>query len=273
MRNSTKRNSTRAAAAVIAVLVSTSSVHAGNRDAADVEKKLQAMANADTDWHPDLAGEFNGMRYYMHGKYGSAMEQFKHGAYYADKLSQLCIGLMYLNGQGVAKDPVAAYAWLDLAAERSYPEFIATRDRVKAVLTVEQLQQAAQMRTQLASVYADAVAKRRLATQLALGQMQLTGSHTGFDSGVSALPAEIFSMPSGAAAAISIGRCSGLSISVGYSEVPISGCGGDSVRYARAFWDPAKYFAGRDALWNTKVTVGPVQDQTKLSTSDTDKKP
>ena len=197
MRNSTTRNFTRVAAAVIAVLVSAGSVHAGNRDAADIEKKLQAMTNADTDWHPDLAGEFNGMRYYMHGKYESAMEQFKHGAYYADKLSQLCVGLMYLNGQGVAKDAVAAYAWLDLAAERSYPEFTATRDRVKATLTAEQLQQATEMRAELDSVYADAVAKRRLATQLALGQMRLTGSRTGYDFSVMSLPADIYSAPGG----------------------------------------------------------------------------
>lgn len=271
MRNSTMRNFSRVATTAIAVLVSAGSIHAVTRDAADIQKKVQAMANVDTDGHPDLAGEFNGMRYYMHGKYESAMEQFKHGAYYADKLSQLCIGLMYLNGQGVAKDAVVAYAWLDLAAERNYPAFTATRDRVEASLTAEQLQQAAQMRAQLASVYADAVAKRRLATQLALGQMRLTGSRTGYDFSVLSLPADIYAAPGSGGTAASVGRCDGPTISVGYSEAPISGCSG-STRYTSAFWDPDKYFAGRDALWNATVNVGPVQDQTGSGTSDTDKK-
>ncbi|MGH8121885.1 MAG: sel1 repeat family protein, partial [Rudaea sp.] len=173
MRNSTN---SLVAATVAVALVMVGALHASERDDPAVQKTLRAMANADTDWHPDLAGEFNGLRAYAHGQYQDAMKRFLSGAYYADKLSQLCIGLMYLNGEGVAKDPVTAYAWLDLAAERGYTGFAATRDRAKAQLTTEQLEQAETKRADLARTYADTVAKHRLATQLALGRMRLTGS-------------------------------------------------------------------------------------------------
>src|SRR5512142_2910607 len=112
-----------------------------------VQKTLRAMADASTWYHPDQFGEFAGMRYYAHRQYKDAMKYFEIGAYYADKLSQLSIGLMYMNGEGVAKDAVKAYAWLSLAAERDYPDFVATRNRLKATLTPEQLGAAEAERT------------------------------------------------------------------------------------------------------------------------------
>jgi TPR repeat protein len=45
---------------------------------------------------------------------------------YADKPSQLSIGFLYLNGEGVEKDPVTALAWFELASERGYPMYVAT---------------------------------------------------------------------------------------------------------------------------------------------------
>ncbi len=149
-----------------------------------VQKTLRAMANASTWYHPDLFGEFAGMRDYAHHDYKGAFKYYEIGAYYADKLSQLCIGLMHVNGEGTEKDPVTGYAWLDLAAERDYPDFVATRDRVKASLTPEQFAKAMTLRQKLGERYADAVAKQRMAEQLRLGQMQMTGSHTGFNSGI-----------------------------------------------------------------------------------------
>src|SRR5262249_12112993 len=149
-----------------------------------VQKTLRGMASASTWYHPDQFGEFAGMRYYAHRQFKEALKYFEIGAFYADKLSQLSIGLMHLNGEGVAKDPVSAYAWLDLAAERDYPDFVATRNRVKATLTPEQLERATKVRAELGAKYGDAVAKPRMAVQLHQGQMQVTGSRTGFDYGV-----------------------------------------------------------------------------------------
>ena len=209
-----------------------------------VQKTLHAMKDASTWYHPDQFGEFTGMRYYAHHQYQAAMKYFEIGAYYADKLSQLSIGLMYDNGEGVRKDPVKAYAWLDIAAERDYPDFVATRDRVKAELTPGQLEQAQAERAKLAARYADAVAKPRMATQLHLGQMQLTGSRTGFDSGVS----QVNTKPDCAASVI-----------VGGNETPSAGCGGAASLYAKSHWEPKEYFASRDAEWKAQVSVGALE--------------
>lgn len=209
----------------------------------DVQKTMRAMANASTWGHPDQFGEFAGLRYYAHHNYKGALKYFKIGALYADKLSQLSIGLMYLNGEGVRKDPVTAYAWLELAAERDYPEFKDTRDRVKASLTPDQLQQGEKIHAELAVKYGDAVAQPRMAKQLRLTQMEITGSHTGFDSGITQL---------------STTASCGPSVIVGGEVTPQAGCGGPSM-FAKSRWDPKTYFASRDAEWKATVSVGAIQ--------------
>jgi len=218
-----------------------------------VQKLLRATANASTWYHPDLFGEFAGTRYYVHHKYQDALKYFEIGALYADKLSQLCIGLMYMNGEGTKKDPITAYAWLDLAAERNYPDFVATRDRVKASLTAEQLAQATLVRKTLAERYADAVAKPRMAGQLRLGQMQMTGSHTGFNSGIEHVNL--------AGSSSSAQNCAETPM-VGGHAVPQAGCGSESI-YDNERWEPNLYFASRDREYKATVTVGAVEEQGK----------
>src|SRR5689334_326130 len=170
------------AALAAAMIAAATAVSASNGDDPlndpYIQKTLRAMSDASTWYHPDLFGEYAGMRRYAAHQYQAALKYFEVGAYYADKLSQLSIGLMHLNGEGVRKDPVTAYAWIDLAAERSYPDFVATRDRVKSELTPAQLEQAQALRDQLAQKYADAVAKPRMEQQLRMGQAQMTGSRT-----------------------------------------------------------------------------------------------
>lgn len=251
------------AAIVLAMaLLASGSLQAADDDAA-MQRKLRAMAAADTDWHPDLAGEFNGLRYYAHGDFGSAIAQFVSGAYYADKLSQLSIGLMYLNGEGLAKDPVAAYAWVDLAAERGYADYLATRDRIKASLDEAQLHQADALRAQLGRVFADEVAKPRLARQLRWGmENSFTGSRVGFDYGAD----DGFTYVYAGHSADHIRQCSGPTISLGYITAPITGCGGGQ-RFSPAFWDPNKYFVSRDAVWKAEVTVGPLKEEKAAASS------
>ncbi|MBS0488225.1 MAG: sel1 repeat family protein [Proteobacteria bacterium] len=235
------------------------SVLAAGIDDPQMQRTMRAMANADTDWHPDLAGEFNGLRDYAKGRFKAAMQQFLSGAYYSDKLSQMCIGLMYLNGDGVKQDSVTAYAWVALAAERNYGDYVATRDRIKASLTPEQTRQAEAQYHKLAGVYADAIAKPRLVVQLRQGQMRLTGSRTGYQQSMW----NAFYVPgiTGDAgdAMVKGARCAGPTITLGYQDAPITGCGGDAL-YAKTFWQPKKYFASRDALW-TQVTVGPMIEE------------
>lgn len=225
-----------------------------------LQKLLLAMSHGGTWYHPDLEAEFSGVHAYMHGHFEAAAKFFRKGALYADKLSQLCLGLMYLNGEGVAKDPVTAYAWLELAAERNYPDYVATRDSVKAGLSPQQLERAAAIFDQLRVKYADAAAKPRLIKQFRQGQMQLTGSRTGFDFGVGSPPPTY----GGKGIGLDLDPCTGYpAVVLGPGLVnPPSGCGG-SYLTSRARWDPDKYFASRDALWEAVVTVGDIQQSDK----------
>jgi hypothetical protein len=215
-----------------------------------VQKTLRAMNDASTWYHPDLFGEFAGVQRYTHHEYAGAMKYFLIGAYYADKLSELSIGLMYLNGEGVAKDPVTAYAWLDLAAEREYPEFVATRDRVKASLNPDELKRAQNVRDQLALRYADKAAKPRMEQQLRLGREQITGSHLGFNQGVKHALAKSIS-------------CSG-GLVIGGVSMSEAGCAGEDI-YAESRWKPEQYFAQRDSQWKATVTVGDITDGGKAT--------
>lgn len=168
--------------AAVALCVTATVAYAGEDRSNDPEmsKTLLLMKRTATWSHPDKYGMTTGMRHYIHGDYPGALHYFEMGAYYADKFSQLSLGLMHMNGEGTDKDPITGYAWLDLAAERGYPEFLATRDRFRSELSPQQIEQAMAVRAELASRYGDAVAKWRLTMELRQGQMKLTGSHTGF---------------------------------------------------------------------------------------------
>lgn len=208
----------------------------------DVQKTLRAMADASTWYHPDLFGEYAGMRLYAHHSYKGALKYFKIGAYYSDKLSQLCIGLMYANGEGVAKDLPTAYAWLAVASERDYPQFDATRDRIKAQLTPIQLAQAEKILASVKAEYGDQVAKHRLVVELNQGRMQISGSHTGFDSGMWH-PA--------------VKRNCAIGSVINGQNASVAGCGSDDM-YAAEHWDPKQYFAARDSQWKATVSVGSI---------------
>ena len=144
---------------------------------------LDAMSNTPTYGHPDLAGEFAGMHHYAAGDYKGAMKEFLIGARFADKLSQMSIGLMYLNGEGVRKDPVTAFAWIALAAERKYPKFLVTRDAVWAGLDTTQREQAKALLEQLYPEYGDASAKPRMIKRMRWDLTHLTGSYLGSQIG------------------------------------------------------------------------------------------
>jgi hypothetical protein len=207
-----------------------------------IERVLTAMNNASTWGHPDLFGEFAGMRLYSEGHYEAAIKYFKYGARYADKLSQLSIGLMYENGRGVEQDSVTACAWLALASERKYPSFIATRNRVCEALTPAQHDQAVAVLDKLMPEYGDAVAKKRMTRALEMAKTQGTGSRLGFDSGVTTI-------------GVKKGGCGGPTV----ADAPIAGCGSTDF-WSPWRWDPKKYFTARDARWRGVVTVGSVED-------------
>jgi uncharacterized protein len=216
---------------------------------------LQAMSRSSTWGHPDQYGEFMGIKRYAAGDYAGAMKYFLVGAHFADKPSQLCIGLLYLNGEGVQKDPVTAYAWIALAAERNFPQFVASREQVWAKLDAGQRDQAKALSEKLLADYGDAVAKPRLATQLRLARMQSTQARLGFVYDVQAYTAEQF--------------FSAFHSHLANSGEPLPPCGEPAIKgsaitgcndfYAESRWNPPKYFEVRDSSWLNTVNVGALQ--------------
>ncbi|MDN5924000.1 MAG: sel1 repeat family protein [Xanthomonadales bacterium] len=208
------------------------------------------MNRASTWGHPDLFGEFAGMKRLFKGDYSGALKYFKIGARYADKLSQLSIGMMYYNGRGVDKDQATACAWLMLAAEREYPKFVMARDRLCHSLSSTQHDQAMATLATLLPEYGDKVAKDRMKLVLATDSAALTGSHVGFDFGA------ITASGQGSNAMIS---CTGSQYIAGVL-VPTSDCGSYSPNMLKA----KNYFAARDAQWHGNVTVGALQQTSSL---------
>lgn len=228
-----------------AVALSATALHAQQQRDPEIEATLKAMDNTSTWGHPDQFGQFTGMRYHAKGDYPNALKYFRIGARYADKLSQLSIGLMYMNGEGVARNPATACAWLTLAAERGYPRFVATRKQVCSTLDASQRKEAVATTTALAAEFGDAVAKKRMVNELNYARSQMTGSHAGFNYGVQHLD-------TGDAGAAS-GNCAAPTIQGG----PATGCANDI--YAEWRWKPDLYFKVIDAQWTGSVRVGDLQ--------------
>lgn len=62
--------------------------------------------------------------FFEQGDYAAAAGYYRLAAHWADKLAQFNLGLLYVNGDGVERDPLRGWAWIRLAAERGYPKFV-----------------------------------------------------------------------------------------------------------------------------------------------------
>lgn len=215
---------------------------------------LVAMGEASTVGHPDLRGLFEGMRAFYKGDYPLAMEHFLEGARHAGKQSQLTIGLMYLNGHGVEKDPATACAWLALAAERGYPRYEATRKNVCSALNRRQHAHALYVLDRLLPEYGDDAAVPRMKMALARGMRRsVTGSFLGTDHGVRK------SFPRRSA-----GKCDGFRLQVGDMVIPKQGCG----TYETELWHAEEYYEARVPRVRGIVTVGELDDATQSQAED-----
>jgi hypothetical protein len=186
-------------------------------------------------WHPDLRFRLHGLGAMKKKEYEDAFKFFQRAAFYGDKPSQGMVAEMYWNGQGTEKDPVLAYAWMDLAAERGYRGFLGLRERYWNSLDARQREHAIEQGQAIYARYGDAAAEPRLAAQLRRGRKQVTGSRTGF---------------------------------AGNLQILVPGPGGvesiDGTRfYDERYWDPGQYRQWHDSIWAEprvgKVNVGEVE--------------
>lgn len=182
--------------------------------------------------HPDMMNRMRAMEEIERGDDARAANYFRRGAHYADKQSQAAYAEMLWEGRGVPQDRAAAYAWMDLAAERGYTMFLAFRERYWNELGEEDRKRAVEVGQEIYAEYGDAVAKPRLEKVLRRASRNITGSRTG---------------------------------SVGFLKIVIPGPGGGTIIdgkdfYDKRFWEPARYWHWQGELLEGvrqgKVIVG-----------------
>ena len=185
--------------------------------------------------HPDMKFRQSGLRAYEAGDYPEAFKLFKRAARYADKPSQGMVAEMLWRGEGVEKDRPAAYAWMDLAAERHFRVLLVQREVYWADLSEDERKQAIAVGEGLYAEYGDAVAKRRLELAMRRARNQSTGSRTG-----------------------AVGN---LQISFDTPGGPVTIDG--STYYHPQFWEPERYWAWQEAQWKDPPTgvveIGPLR--------------
>lgn len=130
--------------------------------------------------HPDLRWRREGQYSYNQKQYDIAIRQFLRAARYGDKPAQAMLAEMYWKGIGVARDRPRGYAWMDIAAERRYPNFLILRERYWRGLDAEGRKQAIRVGRPLMDEYGDDKAKVRLAQVMRREQHYATGSRLGF---------------------------------------------------------------------------------------------
>lgn len=185
--------------------------------------------------HQDMLWRNRGVFEYKRQRYDDAARYFRDAAFYGDKPSQAMLAMMLWNGEGIEADRAQAYAWIDLAAERGYDSFVATREKFWAELSEDERRRAIEVGQGLYAKYGDEHAQKRLDFEMARTQRQLTGSRLGRPGTV---------------------------------VVKVAGPDGDSrsvdgsLFYSAKYWKPENYRAWQDRRWDLPqghVEVGPVQ--------------
>lgn len=173
--------------------------------------------------HPDLRYRLLGVEAYRDSDYERALEHFRRAAYYADKPSQGMVAEMLWTGQGTARDPALAYAWMDLAAERGYRGFVIQRERYWSRLDEAARNRAITEGQSVYERYGDAAARPRIDRELRRARRQITGSRTGRPVG---------------ALRIEVPGPNGTSIGIDATKF-----------YDPVYWDPEQYQAWHDQVW------------------------
>jgi hypothetical protein len=141
-----------------------------------------SAANAELDYRnyaqnaPGTQFLERGNTFFRQGDYAAAAGYYRLAARWADKLAQFNLGLLHVNGDGVERDPLLGWAWIELAAERGYPKYQRVADRIWAQFDDEHRRVARRiLDEQLAPEYGDAVAIERTAREMERMRDRATG--------------------------------------------------------------------------------------------------
>jgi peptidoglycan hydrolase-like protein with peptidoglycan-binding domain len=97
---------------------------------------------------PARADHDAGMSAYKQGDYAKAYEEFKASAEQGNADSQLMLGFLYAEGQGVRQSYVQAHKWFSLAASQGNPKAEKARDIVAKKMSREEIITAQQLARQ-----------------------------------------------------------------------------------------------------------------------------
>src|SRR5690606_17394727 len=129
---------------------------------------------------PDVRWRMIGERARAEGRHEQAYLSFRRAARHGDKQSQAILARMHHDGSGAARDPLLAFAWMAVAAERGDGAYTRLRDRYWRQLDAGQHADAKTRARQLRAEYGDARAWPRLQRSVRLARHQATGSRLGY---------------------------------------------------------------------------------------------
>ena len=188
--------------------------------------------------HPDLRWRQKGLESYERRQYAFAANYFKRAARYADKPSQAMYAEMLWKGEGVEQDRELAYAWMDLAAERGFPVFLAQREEYWAALDAAERRRAIRRGQDVYEEYGDEAAKPRKDEVLRRNfRRGVTGSRVGAVHGRLTV-----SFPDGVGEPL-------------YGGITTGALPGEDF-YQDRYWKPAEYWAWQDRTWQRARTGG-----------------
>ena len=182
------------------------------------------------DAHPDQQYRARGVDLLGSGRGAEVVKNLRRAARYGDKPSQALLGALLWEGVEVPMDRASAYAWMDLASERGYREYLVTREQYWDELSDAERNRAVQVGGPIYDQYADVVAKPRLDHQLRRAKRSITGSRTGFVGNLSIIPMDRYT-----------GDIEG------------------NRYYDRRHWDSKHYWRVQDQLWNPNAPRGHVE--------------
>lgn len=193
--------------------------------------------------HPDALYRHLGLDLLHRGQGARGLRALERASFYSDKASQAVIADAYWRGAfGRQRDRPLAYAWMDLAAERGYPELLDLREAYWSQLSAEERESALVEGAGVYARYGDEVAQARLARVLRRAMRDVTGSRTGSGIGLTVV-------------ALAPGSGSGAPAVSGDSALPPIVTIPGSKFYAPELWRPEQYFEQQNLQW--KETIGP----------------
>lgn len=122
-----------------------------------------------------------GVNAIKHDDYKHAVAMYKVAASWGYKPAEYNLGVIFAKGEGdVPVDLPQAYAWMQLAAERNDKQYVAARNRVKDMLTADQLQASEKILPDMQAIYGDRVALARAKAKWHDVLTHATCSHVGY---------------------------------------------------------------------------------------------